>query len=272
MPIPVVRVSSPRILGHAVHGQNLDSPRIRFTLRQDHSSLDGHKALGDIETEAAEVTKSAYCLALVLCLDRVGAVLDDLQVVGLRQAHDDVHGTGSSGKMDNQHGLGAWRYRGVERSGVDIQCFWIDIDEHRGRAGVYDGVDRGAESHGRRYDFIPRPDIRRQHAQMQGRRAAVDGDCVSTPPVSCKRVFETSNAWSRSQPAAPHHRVYLGDLFLPDIGGAEHQECITLFQPYLPGPATSWAAWEQARSSAAARLLEIEAQACVYETSIEAEG
>ena len=59
---------------------------------------------------------------------------------------------------------------------VDVHRLRIDVGQDRRAAGVDDGIHRGTERKRRRDHLVARRSAGREHAQVQGGRAGIDGD------------------------------------------------------------------------------------------------
>lgn len=125
--------------------------------------------------------------------------------------------------MRQHDGFGARADGGFDQVGVDVVCERIDIDEHRQRAKLDDGVDGGRETGGHGDDFIAFADgARAQLGRGQGveghqigRRAGVDGDQVLDADKGGELALKLGVEAPGGEPAVKaglHHELHLAGV------------------------------------------------------------
>jgi hypothetical protein len=127
---------------------------------------------------------------------------------------------GVAQRVGQHHGLRSGAERGLELRHVDVVCGQIHVDEHRHRAELQDGIDRGGESR-RDADHLVAP-LNGAFAQLRrgeraeghqiGARAAVDGEAVRHPQRLSQTGFEGGVETSGGEPAVEpgvHHVLQL---------------------------------------------------------------
>ncbi len=103
--------------------------------------------------EVAEATGFAI---FILGADGLGIVLDDFQIVALRNGVYRVHVRGMTVEMDGQDGACAWSNFCFQLSWIDGEGRRIDIDKNWNGAEERDGVGGGDKTEGRQQNFIAR--------------------------------------------------------------------------------------------------------------------
>ena len=107
------------------------------------------------------------------CLRRV---LDDDQVMLLRERHHRVHVRRLPVEMDGHEGARARGDGGGSRFGVHVPRRRIDVDDHRRGAGVEHGVDRRGEGEVGYDHLVARADVEGFESEVQRDRAIRDGE------------------------------------------------------------------------------------------------
>ena len=106
---------------------------------------------------------------------------------------------------------------GSRREGVGL-----DVGEHRGRAGQRDGVAGGGEGERGDDDLVARADAGGQQAEVQARRAGVDGDDrAAVDEVVGELALERGDLGALRDHAAAQHAIDGRALFVADdrLGG-----------------------------------------------------
>jgi hypothetical protein len=67
---------------------------------------------------------------------------------------------------------------------------------------MHDGVDRGAESHGRRDHFVARPNAQRHQSEMYGSRSAAYRGCVGRAFIAGELLLQLFDSGPQADPAA----------------------------------------------------------------------
>src|ERR1700733_412377 len=111
-----------------------------------------------VEAEAANITERACETTLVLRALRVGAILDNEQVMLACRLKNGVHVTHLAGQMGDEDGLRPGRDAGLDPLGVNVPCLSVDVDEDRDRALAEDGLARRYERERRGQHLVARTD------------------------------------------------------------------------------------------------------------------
>src|SRR3546814_6399742 len=87
--------------------------------------------MGGIETQRADVTKRANIPSAIGGAERIAAILDDPEVIFLRDPHHLAQIEGVAERVGDHNGARPVGHRGLDRVGLDIVGRDIDVDEYR---------------------------------------------------------------------------------------------------------------------------------------------
>ncbi len=121
---------------------------------------------------------------------RLAGILDQRQAVAVGDRPQRRHVGRPAVQVDRQDAGGPGGDGRLDLLGIDVVGGRIHVDEHRGGAGMVDGVDGGDEGVGHRDDLVTGPDPHRPQDQLQGREARVDPDTVADPAVGGELLLE----------------------------------------------------------------------------------
>jgi len=133
------------------------------------------------EAEAAEMAERSSGLALELCADGLGCVLDHNQVVPQRDIHDAVHIGHLPIQVHGDDGLRLFSDSCFDQGRVDVVSGRIDVGEDRRRAEPVDATGRRKEAVRRRDDLVAGPDAgcHQRDEQRIGARGHADAERCS---------------------------------------------------------------------------------------------
>ncbi len=102
---------------------------------------------------------------------RVRGVLDDFQIVAVRDVEDPIHVAGVPGEVHRQDRADSFVRAALERlldaRGIDVEGSGIDVDEHRPRAQVAENLGGRGEGERRRDNLVTGPDAQRPQREMK---------------------------------------------------------------------------------------------------------
>jgi len=98
---------------------------------------------------------------------RLAGVLNDLQMMPLRDFHDGIHVRHLAEQMHGDDGLGSRGDRAFEQGGIQSESALIDVDEHGLGAAIADGFGGRHERAGHSDHLITRADAEAEERQPQ---------------------------------------------------------------------------------------------------------
>ena len=181
-------------------GQGLEGTHLggqRGVVGHAHAALAGGDDFVRVETEATDVAKGAGALAVELRAVRLGAVLDDAEVVRAGELQHRAHVDGMAEEVDDENGLGARRAETGELRGVEIEGVRLDVHGDGGRALVEHSEEgrhvreRGGE------DFIAGTNAEGGEGDLEGGGAVADRDAVRATAEVGELAFEAADVFAK---------------------------------------------------------------------------
>jgi len=146
------------------------------------------------------------------------------QVVFFGQFENRIHLARNPIQVRRQHGPRLGRQLFLHFYRIDIQGHRVDICEHRGRTGMDDGIDGGAERHRRGDHLVALPQSCSDNAEVQGGRARIDGDRMRRILVLSDVLLELRHLRTRAEPAGAHRSHDFLNFCILDCRGTENQK------------------------------------------------
>ena len=193
-----------------------DQPGILIGLHQQHTALaqGGHR-LGAVEAEAAEIAESAHMLPMDAGIQRLGAVLHDLDAVRLCQLDDGFHIAGHAQQVHSHDHLGLVGDLSGDVLRVDGPGVRMDVAPNQLGAGLAEGDGGGAERIGRHDDLVAGLYAAKRRGQTQGIGGVVHGESVLRAGEHSEVCLELCQHRAlRLAVHIPHHMDDRLDLFL----------------------------------------------------------
>ena len=138
-------------------GRLPDAPRDLGVAHPRQPAAIGVEWLERLEAEKARVPHRADHLPLVFRAERMGTVLDDLEIVAARDIEDRIHVARHAVEVRRQDRPGVGRDCGLDRRRIERERAGKDVDEHRREAGDA-------------RDFRHDPEGERRHDDLAARR------------------------------------------------------------------------------------------------------
>src|ERR1019366_342945 len=124
---------------------------------------------------------------------------------------------GASYLVDGQYRLGARARGGGRKPWVHVERGRVYVGEHRPGAAVEDGIGRCDEAVRRDDHLVAGADPGRKQGEVQGGRAAGNGDRVRGPDPVGEGALELGDARSLGDPAAADRLGDQGDLLVAHL-------------------------------------------------------
>jgi len=148
-----------------------------FVHGQNHAALtSGGKMLGLAEAEAADIADGADGAAVIFAADGLRTVLDNIEVMLLRNVHDAAHITDDTVQMHDDDALGAVGDLALNIIRVN-GVVGGHVAENGDRTGLHDGIGGRDEGIRRDEHLVAGANAEAGNANMQGCRAAGAGNC-----------------------------------------------------------------------------------------------
>ena len=161
----------------------------------------------------------------------MGGVFHHLQTVSLRHGVQGRHVGGQSCVVHRHDGLGARIDGGLDRTRVDVQGEWVDVDQADIGAQVAHHFGRGGEGVGGGDDLVARADADGFKCQVQARGGRVDGQAMQGLAVHVVAAQEFGEVLLKAaglgpggDPAAAQRVHDFGDFVFTDVGQREGQK------------------------------------------------
>lgn len=171
------------------------------------------------EGEAADVTKGANVLPVVVNADGLGGVFDDVQVVLVGECADVAHVGAHAGEVNGHDGACAWGEQGCAAGDVELVVVRGDIDKDGGGTCEEDGVcgcDEGAVGD---EDFIARADVEGGESEVECERSIGCKGAVGCADDGVELGAEGGGPWSFGDPARFEDEANGVLLFVIEPGG-----------------------------------------------------
>eukprot|EP00128_Syssomonas_multiformis_P004053 Colp12_sorted_trinity150504_noHs@15830 len=143
----------------------------RVAVDRQRSTLATNDVLRVVKRVAAKVTNSTELAALVSGHEALGSVLDDKEVVSLRDLADGVHFAGDAGIVHAADGASALGHSRLDEGFVDVQRVDAHVHKDRHHAAQHEAIRGGGEGvRGEDY-LVPGLQLAQQGRHLQRRSA-----------------------------------------------------------------------------------------------------
>ena len=188
--------------GHAVGALEADGLGQIVIIRHEHAAFAGGEILVGEETEDADLAPGAEGFTVQETAGGMGDILDDGQVVPLRDRHDFGQAAGEAGVVHDDDGFGAGGDGGLDGGGVDGQVVGAeDVGEADVRAAMQGGVGGGDKGEGGDDDFVTGADAEGEAGQVQAFGGVGDGEGVFGAGEGDEFGFEVLGDFTHGEPA-----------------------------------------------------------------------
>ncbi len=163
-----------------------------FAVRDHHAALTGRHGLVVIEAQDPHIAEGPQLFPAEAPAGALGIVLEDLQVVLLRDLHDLVDPRGRAAHVNGDDGLRAGREPFFDAVGVQVEAL-VDIADNGNGPRLQDGLVGGDEGEGRHDHLVPGAHVQGREGHLQRRRARCDAQGVFHPQVAAEGLLELAN-------------------------------------------------------------------------------
>ena len=210
----------------AVHAQHFHVLGQAGIVGDTHAGIaEGTEVLGRKERQAPHIAEAAGARpGCIGCTDRLGRVLDDLQLVATRERHQRRHVGHLAVEMHRHQRPHSAAGAAVDELpsalqavlgqelrdcvGREVESRRIDVEEQRPRAGAYDRARGGEEAEGAGDDLVTGADLECHQRQQQRIRARGNADPVAALTVGADGGLEFPDRAAQDEMLA---RAHLGD-------------------------------------------------------------
>src|SRR6185437_15607916 len=156
---------------HGVVAQTLGSEVEVLVAGREDATLTGGNDLVSVEAEYSALTQTAHTPTFIFGAMGFGRILDQHNVVDLRNLAQGVHIGWMAVDMNRYDGLGGLRNKPFSGSGIDAKGFRIDIGKYRRCSTVSDRVGGSYKRKVGQYDFVSWTYVQGGQSKMKCRRA-----------------------------------------------------------------------------------------------------
>lgn len=159
----------------------------------------------------------------------MGGILDDPQVVRLRQRLDSATVDTQTGKVHRHDGLRSFGDGEAGRVQVDVQGHGVDVHDDRVCPQVANDLGRRRERPGRNDDLIAWSDSEPLEGEVQPCRCRVDRDSRDAAAEELGKLgLESGRTRTRRQPPRAHRSGGSRNLLLADVGERKGDELVSV--------------------------------------------
>src|ERR1051325_3938694 len=221
-----MQVIEPAVASHAVAGALLGTVVAQLANRAIDLGIIGDDCAAvaeraeiflDDEADSRGVAEFSNAEPVAACADSLGIVLNDLQIVLVRDLADRFHVGALSIKMNRYEQFCARCNRAFNLARINAIRTRIGVDEDGGRARDPDRLRGGEESVRRGNALVTWPDAERLECQPEGVGSVTNPNRVSGSMKGSEFLLETFQHRSHDVLAALQHFVDIGIDFRLDV-------------------------------------------------------
>ena len=196
---------------------------LALVVEHERAALDGGDVFVGVKTERDEVTEGADAFAVPLAAEGLGGVLDDAEVVLLRDGVEAVAVDGQAGEIDGDDGARGRSDGGFDAGEVEVAGDGVDVDEHGLGADIEDDVAGGDPGERRGNDLVARADAGDAQRDFHRAGAGVEHAHGAAAAILGEFRLEGLHVGAGSNPAGAEHLGDAGDGGIVDGRTRERQ-------------------------------------------------